>query len=326
MSALWAIILDTWRQSRQQVVFMIMVGLLALIAIAAVIVAQPVEAQDEDGQVREHVSVLGIEGTHVFLEETWSAIYASTLMFQYDDTSEQPDPFGEEGQQLQTDLLEVSERAASIEPKRRGVEVLLFAVATIVFSLSMMLFIAAASGYFPEMLAAGALDVVLAKPLERWKVYLGKYLGGLALYSVAVAATYVLLFVGIGLRTGVWLGALALVLPMQLFAAATLFALLSLLGVMWRSNTLAMTIGFFFYLVVDSVVSVLTMVPFEVEWMQDLQWFLRTFVPNFDKLKSAATLSVINVPAIDWQPLSVAASWLVISLGLGYWKFRRTDY
>jgi ABC-type transport system involved in multi-copper enzyme maturation permease subunit len=176
------------------------------------------------------------------------------------------------------------------------------------------------------MLEAGAVDIVLAKPLERWKIYLGKYIGGLALYTVAVGSTYLLVFIGFGVRTGVWHGAIALVLPLQVFAAATLFALLGLVGVIWRSSTLAMILGYAYYIVVDSIVSLLTMPIFQVGWMQSLSKFLRAFVPNFDSIKSAATLSVINAPAIDWQRIGVAAAWLVISLGLGYWKFRRTDY
>ncbi len=327
MSALWAIIVDTWRQSRQQVVFMIMVGLLGLSALTAVILAQPIEVEGEDGQVSEHVGLLGVEGSYVGLEEAWLGIYSSTLFMQYDDTDDRPDPFSEDGQQLQTDLLEVAAEAARTDPKRRGVEVLLFGVAWMVFTLSMMLFIAASAGYFPAMLEAGAVDIVLAKPLERWKIYLAKYLGGLALYTVAVAATYLLLFVGIGLRTGIWHPALALVLPMQVFAAATLFALLSLIGVLFpRSPTLCMILGYVYYIVVDGILSVLALVPFEVQWMQNLQKFLRGFVPNFGEIKTAAIYSVINVPAIDWQPIGVAAGWLLLSLGLGYLKFHRTDY
>jgi hypothetical protein len=105
MSALWAIVVDTWRQSRQQVVFMIMTGLLWLVALATIAGAQPVDVQDEDGQVREHVTLFGAEGSHVFLEEGWAAIYASTLMLQYDDPEDRPDPFSETGQKLQNDLL-----------------------------------------------------------------------------------------------------------------------------------------------------------------------------------------------------------------------------
>jgi ABC-type transport system involved in multi-copper enzyme maturation permease subunit len=326
MSALWAIVEDTWRQSRQQVVFVIMIGLLWLGAAIAVVIAQPVEVQDEDGHVREHVSLMGVEGSHTFLEEGWVAIYSSSLMLRYDDSGERLDPFSEEGQKLQADLLEVANQAARTDPKRRGVEVLLFGVASAVFSVSMMLFIAAASGYFPAMLEAGALDIVLAKPLDRWKVYLGKYLGGLALYTVAIASTYLLIFVGFGVRTGIWCSSLALVLPLQIFAAATLFALLGLAGVFWRSYSLAMILGYVYYIVVDSIVSLVTMLPFQVAWLQSLQKFLRACVPNFDQIKSAATLSVINVPAIDWQPILVAGAWLVLSLGLGYAKFHRTDY
>lgn len=326
MSALWAIVLDTWRQSRQQVVFMILVGMLGLIALGSIIAAKPISRTDDDGVVREHVTLLGAEGSDAFLEEGWVLLYSSTLMVQSAEADEAIDPFSEEGQKLQQELIEVANQAARMAPKQRGVEVMLFGVATMVFSLSMMLFIAAASGYYPAMLEAGAIDIVLAKPLARWQVFFGKFLGGLALYSAALAACYLLIFVGFGLRTGVWHPAIALILPLQIFAAACIYALIGLIGLLRRSATLAMVLGYVYYVVVDGIVSVFSNLPFDVPWMKTTRTILRATVPNFDSIKSAATMSVINVPAIDWQPILVAGVWLIASLGLGWWKFQKTDY
>lgn len=324
MGALRAIITDTWRQSRQQVVFMIMIGLLLILAIVPVVLAKPMVIENEAGEQVEHVTILGYEGSEEALETAWAAAYGQSVMMTTD--GEQPDPFSPEGQKMQEELLEIAELEANTPPKQRGVEAFVMIVSGFVFSVSMMLFIAASAGYFPSMLEAGAIDIVLAKPLERWKVYLGKYLGGLALFTAAIVGAYMILFVGLGVRTGVWHPAIFLVMPLQLVAAATLFALLALIGVVSRSSTLCMILGFVYYLVVDSVLSVLMIVPFDIPWLETTQKVIRWTIPNFDQIKSAATLSVINMPAMNWQPVAVACAWIVLSLGLGYWKFKRTDY
>ncbi|NVB43372.1 ABC transporter permease [Pseudenhygromyxa sp. WMMC2535] len=328
MSALWAIVTDTWRQSRQQIVFLIMVGVLALLALLPPLVAGPTTIEDElTGEQVEHLRLFGKEGTEDLLEGAWAAVYGQSVMFaRGDEESGAIDPFSEEGQALQEEMLEIAELAENTSPLRRGVEVLVMSVSSFVFSVSMMLFIAAASGYFPSMLEAGGIDIVLAKPLERWKIYLGKYFGGLALFTVAIVGTYLLLFVGIGIRTGIWHPAVFLVMPLQILAAATLYALMALLGLYSRKANLSMILAYVYYIVVDSIVSMLIALPFDIAWLEKVKSVLRWTMPNFDRIKSAATLSVINTPAMDWQPILIAAAWIVLATGLGLWRFQRTDY
>jgi len=146
------------------------------------------------------------------------------------------------------------------------------------------------------------------------------------LFTAAIVGCYLILFVLMGVRTGVWHPALFLVMPLQVIAAATLYALLALIGVLSRKTNLCMILGYVYYLVVDSVLSILLAIPFKAEWIDTLQKVLRWMLPNFDRIKSAATLSVINTPAMDWQPVIVACVWIALSLGLGYWRFSKTDY
>ncbi|MCA9684089.1 MAG: ABC transporter permease subunit [Myxococcales bacterium] len=327
MGALGAIVMDTWRQSRQQIVLLIMLAILALLAIVPPIIATPVELTDEEGQTEEHLRLLNIEESEMMLEGGWAFLYAQSVLFaSMDDDDQEVDPFSPEGQELQLELAEVALLEAQTPPLRRGVEVLLYGISGFIFSTSMMLFIAAASAYYPSMLEAGAIDIVLAKPLERWKVFLGKFLGGMALFTAAIVACNLLLYLGIGLRTGVFHAALFLVMPLQIVSATTIFALLALLGVVTRKTNFSMITGYLYYLVIDSILGVLAVIPFEVSWLDKAQTALRWSLPNFGQLKAAATLSVINMPAMNWQPVIVACGWIVLSLSVGYWKFRNTDY
>lgn len=324
MGPLLAIIADTWRQSRQQVVFLIMLGVLAIGVLLSVALAHTIEATEPDGTVVEKVALHGVDDTGDLLSTAWTGLYSATLIGEVE--SQDLDPFSEEGQRLQQELMEVALREAQTPPKQRGVEVLIYVVGFAIYAISMLLFIAASAGYFPALLEAGAIDIVLAKPLERWKIYFGKYLGGLALFSAALFGAYALLFFGLGLRTGIWHPAIFRVMPLQLLSAATLFGLIALLGVLRGSTALAMIVGYVGYVLVDKIMQVLLFMPFGGERWRGTQELLRTVIPNFVRVRDTALMSVINAPATDWQPVFVMLAWMLISLGLGYWVFHRRDY
>ena len=203
---------------------------------------------------------------------------------------------------------------------------MIYGVGFAIYTISMLMFIAASAGYFPALLEAGAIDIVLAKPLERWKVFLGKYLGGLALFAVALFGAYLLLFLGLGIRTGVWHFTVFRVMPLQLLSAASLFALIGLLGVARGSTALAMIVGYVYYLVVDKILQGLMILPFQSEAWRSGQKLLRATVPNFVAVRNVALNSIINVRATDWQPILVMMIWTVVGLGIGYWVFWRRDY
>jgi ABC-type transport system involved in multi-copper enzyme maturation permease subunit len=324
MGPLFAIVADTWRQSRQQVVFLIMLAVLAVTVLVSVALAHTIEVSEADGTVVEKVGLHGVDDTGDLLSTAWTGLYSATIV--REATNEDLDPFSEEGQRLQEQLLEVAEREAQTSAKRRGVEVLIYVVGFAIYAISMLMFIAASAGYFPALLEAGAIDIVLAKPLARWKVFFGKYLGGMALFSAALFGAYTLLFFGLGLRTGIWHPAIFQVMPLQLLSAATLFGLIALLGVLRGSTALAMIVGYVGYVLVDKIMQVLLFMPFGSEGWQRTQELLRTVIPNFVRVRDTALMSVINAPAADWQPVFVMLAWMLISLGLGYWVFYRRDY
>jgi ABC-type transport system involved in multi-copper enzyme maturation permease subunit len=326
MNALRAIVIDTWRQSRQQTVFIVMLVLLA--GISLLTVALPHPYAQEDGT--ERVGFIGSDGPSAELEAAWVGIYAQAMMLESDAPI---DPFNIDPQtaERQMEALQQAEAETDTTLARRVVEVMLYFAASTIFTVSMLLFLAASAGYIPNMLESGAIDIVLAKPVDRLRIWLGKYLGGLALYAAAIAMAYVVIFVGVGLHTGVWVGRLFLVMPLQVFSAGVLFAIIAALGVVSRSSTLCLVVGLLFYLVIDSVVG--TLIGAERmgllrDWpsLETVGRAMRYTLPNFGLLKENATASVLQMPIVQWQPFLVALAWLLAALGFGYWRFARSDY
>jgi ABC-type transport system involved in multi-copper enzyme maturation permease subunit len=98
------------------------------------------------------------------------------------------------------------------------------------------------AGFLPTFLEPSAAAVLLAKPVPRWCLLMGKYLGVLAFLGFQA-----LVFVGgtwtaLGLRTGVWTPTYLLCVPLLLVHFAVFFSFSALIAV-WTRSTVACVLG-----------------------------------------------------------------------------------
>jgi hypothetical protein len=92
------------------------------------------------------------------------------------------------------------------------------------------------AGFLPTFLEPHAASVLLAKPLPRWSLLLGKYLG-----VIAFVGMQAMLFVGgswfaLGVRTGVWDGLYLFAIPILLLHFSIFFCVSVLIAVCTRST------------------------------------------------------------------------------------------
>jgi len=223
------------------------------------------------------------------------------------------------------------ERTEHIDDVQRGIEFWLASMAQFIYTISMLGFIAVCAGYIPNMIASGSIDLVLSKPINRWQVFFGKYVGGLVLFSLALIIVYIAIFVGVGLRLGFWHWQFFGGLPMTLFSLALLFAIVGFVGLWTRSTGMSMVIGYVYYIVVDTAVAVLTdrgAYPFisDIQWLENWVEIVKFTFPSFHWLRKSAEAAVFSIVVIPWHQVVVGVVWLVIALGTAYNRFRINDY
>jgi len=332
MNGFLAIVGDTWRQSRQQVVFIILAFVMVVWAGFCVVVPTTMTDDDRntqfttlfDGAKRDRNSerrYVEIQG-HARMREQKKAIL-DKVDWKTGETNTSRDYLS---------ALQEAEAATahltSLEKSARGWS---FISLQLAFMLLLLGFIATCSGYFPGMLDQGSIDVVLSKPISRLQAFLGKYFGGLVLFTVLTTAFCTVLFIGLKVRLGVFVPSIFLFVPATVFSAAVLYALLALLGIYSRSTALAMVLGYVFYIVIDTGIEfflnavhagMINRTDFIDTCMEIVP---RTF-PNFGLLKTTALEASVGVQNIDWRNTMTSACWLVLTLALGFWKFRKTDY
>jgi ABC-type transport system involved in multi-copper enzyme maturation permease subunit len=380
MSAFWAIVHDTWRQSKHQWVVILLLGAVGLYIPFAIFVPQVRQAPDGSEFVG---TVFMKDNTQYGMETAWNGVYADALrdelgyadeiqkrsdelnelLDQFNDLDyeikqrEAGDPDSPELPVLRDRRREIEqardrktrerfdltkyvndevkrvtdERTASISKMQKGVEYWLSEAVQFLFSVSLLIYLFICAGYVPNMIEAGSIDLVLSKPIRRSHIYFGKYFGGLLLYSMIMVIAYVLIFAGIGVKTGLWHWRFFGALPMTLFSAALLFAIIGWVGLWTRSTLMSAILGLVYYVIVDSAIGYLGDLggtPFladvpAIQLMADITKFI---FPSFVWLKQSAVAAVLSVYLFPWKHVIVGVVWLVVCLGTSYNRFRINDY
>jgi ABC-type transport system involved in multi-copper enzyme maturation permease subunit len=92
------------------------------------------------------------------------------------------------------------------------------------------------AGFLPTFLEPGAASVLLAKPVARSQLLLGKYFGVLAFVAFQVVVFVVLTWLALGVRTNVWNMRYWWCVPLLLVQFAIFYSFSTLLAVMTRST------------------------------------------------------------------------------------------
>ncbi len=98
------------------------------------------------------------------------------------------------------------------------------------------------AGFMPEFLQSANATVLLSKPIPRWVLILGKYLGVLAFAGFQVTVFVVGTWLALGLSTGFWVSSYLWGIPLLLLHFAAVYSFSVLLAVCTRS-TLACVLG-----------------------------------------------------------------------------------
>lgn len=102
--------------------------------------------------------------------------------------------------------------------------------------LASLLALISTASIVPDFLAGGAIELTLARPLSRLRLFATKYACGLLFVALQVSVFSVACFVVVGLRGGSWEPRIFLALPIVVLFFSYLFAFCVLFGMLTRST------------------------------------------------------------------------------------------
>jgi hypothetical protein len=140
------------------------------------------------------------------------------------------------------------------------------------------------------------------------------------------------MFLGLGFRTGVWHLQFFAAMPVIVFSAALLYALVAWIGALTRSTALAVIVGYVYYVVLEWFVwglqvldQVLARGGVEYRWVTALSEGSRWAFPGFGRLRIAAQAAVLDSPS-STRSRSSGDRLAPALLTTGYLWFRRLDF
>ena len=92
------------------------------------------------------------------------------------------------------------------------------------------------AGFVPDFLQPGAAAVLLAKPLPRGALLVGKYVGVLLFVAFQLVVFFVGTWLALGLRTGIWDSGYLAAAPLFLMEFAVIYSFTVLIAVLTRST------------------------------------------------------------------------------------------
>ena len=98
------------------------------------------------------------------------------------------------------------------------------------------------AAFLPTFLEPGSVTVLLAKPIPRWSLLAGKYLGVIAFVAFQVGVFVVGTWLALGLKTGIWSPYYLLCIPLVVLHFAIFFSFSVFLAV-WTRSTIACVFG-----------------------------------------------------------------------------------
>jgi ABC-2 type transport system permease protein len=120
-------------------------------------------------------------------------------------------------------------------------------LAGFLFGVGLFLSIFATANLVPVMLEKGYVDLLLSKPLSRPALFLGRYLGAVAVVVInlfyLVGGAWILL----GWKTGVWKPGLLLAGLVIVLTYAVLLGFMMLVGVVTRSSSITIMLSYFLF-------------------------------------------------------------------------------
>jgi len=109
--------------------------------------------------------------------------------------------------------------------------------------IGVLLMIVATAGVFPTLMESGAIDVVLAKPLSRPRLFLYKYLASMVFVLIQATLFVTLTFLVMWLRWGVWAPGYLLCIPLLVLLFSYVYCVSVLVAVTTRSTVAAILVA-----------------------------------------------------------------------------------
>lgn len=201
------------------------------------------------------------------------------------------------------------------------------AIAAFLFTAGMFLAVFASAGLIPAVFEPGRIELLLSKPVERYHILLGRYIGNLLVIASNVFYLVFAVWLIFGIKTRVWTPGFLWSSVLTVFIFAVLLTVVLLVGVLWESAVVStmVTFGIMMMSPILAQQRILERL-LTSEWSRNIMRVLYWVLPKVFDVGRIARELVLGNPVTSWMPVWSSALFGVAILSTGLYVFARRNY
>jgi ABC-2 type transport system permease protein len=127
---------------------------------------------------------------------------------------------------------------------QQWVQTLQAGLAIMIATIGMFLALMATSTLFPQMLQKGSVDLLLCRPISRWRIITARFAGGVCIMAFNAAYLFLGVWLVLGYKSDIWTRGFPLSTFLAIFAFVVLFAVVMMVSVMTESSPAGLLAGY----------------------------------------------------------------------------------
>lgn len=200
-------------------------------------------------------------------------------------------------------------------------------VSVMLFTIGIFMALFATSSLIPGLLQAGFIDLFISKPLNRFQILGGRFLGAVTIVAFNIFYLIILTWLIISIKSGVWNWNFLLAGFIILFTFAVLFSMMTFLGIISKSGPFSLMVTYlilFFSPILlqrDQIYALLSSRYYG--YIFDALYY---FLPKTAELGKISTQLARGVPVDSWMPAWTALVFLIFIFLLSAYIFQKKDF
>lgn len=200
-------------------------------------------------------------------------------------------------------------------------------VASFFYTIAMFLAVFASAGLIPTVLEAGRIELVLSKPVARWHLLLGRYLGNLLVVTLNTCYLIVAVWLIFGWKTGFWNSTFLYAILTTTFMFAVLLSAIVFVSVLTESAAVATMVTFGMMILSPILAQHQIMVKLlSSEWSRNLWKGLYYALPKFFDVGRIHMELVMGRPIDSLAPVWSSTAFAVVMLAAAIFAFSKRNY
>ncbi len=200
-------------------------------------------------------------------------------------------------------------------------------LAIMLSTVGMFLALMATSTLFPQMLQKGSIDLLLCRPLPRWRILTARFAGGACIMAFNAAYLILGVWLVLGWKSGIWNRGFPLSAGLLIFAFVVLFSVVMLGSVITENGPVGLLTAFALFMFSPILAAHRQITPvLEKELYRKAFRFVYWVLPKSAETLGASRRLIMNQPMeIGWV-LGTSLAFAVACYVVTVMYFTRKDY